>query len=245
MKVDSDLSNQTTGRYSIRITSRKTWDTGLFIFDVIHTPYGCGTWPALWLTNGNLDAWPTTGEIDVMEQVNAATSGNRMALHTTDGCKMKNQRRQTGSTLWEDCYNNTNSNSGCVVESEPAGFGAVYNAAGGGVVAMELRKAGIRIWQFGRLAIPSDVFSGSPNPHGWPTPVADYPNTDCDISKHFRNQSIIANIDLCGTWAGESSVYTADSCPGTCTDFVAQNPSAFKEAYWEFGNFTVYQAPTA
>jgi hypothetical protein len=40
MRVDNTQKNQTTGRYSVRLTSKKAWDTGLFIFDVKHTPYG-------------------------------------------------------------------------------------------------------------------------------------------------------------------------------------------------------------
>ena len=55
--------------------------------------------------------------------------------------------------------------------------------------------------------------------------------------------SIIANIDLCGSWAGAESVYsTLDQCPGVCTDLVATNSSAFEQAYWEFGGFRVFQA---
>lgn len=30
--------------------------------------------------------------------------------------------------------------------------------------------------------------------------------------------------------------------PSNCTDFVANNPSNFTNAYWEFGSFQVYQA---
>jgi len=33
----------------VRISSKTTYNKGLFIFDVKHSPYGCGTWPALWL----------------------------------------------------------------------------------------------------------------------------------------------------------------------------------------------------
>lgn len=35
------------------------------------------TWPALWLSD--VYNWPLHGEIDVMEQVNQATSGNIMS----------------------------------------------------------------------------------------------------------------------------------------------------------------------
>ena len=34
------------GRASIRLTSKKTYNKGLFVIDVQHMPFGCGTWPA-------------------------------------------------------------------------------------------------------------------------------------------------------------------------------------------------------
>jgi hypothetical protein len=107
---------------------------------------------------------------------------------------------------------------------------------------MELRDDGIRTWFFSRSSIPSDVQT-TPDPSSWGTALADYPNTDCSISDHFRNMSIIVNIDLCGDWAGAPSVYnTKYGCPGSCTDFVAANPTAFEQAYFEFSYFKVFQA---
>lgn len=112
------------------------------------------------------------------------------------------------------------------------------------VYAMELRDAGIRIWFFDRSSIPSDISNSSnPDPSSWGTALADFPSTDCDIQSHFRNQSIIANIDLCGQLAGLTKFYNTQSgCPGTCTEYVANNASAFTNAYWEFKSFKVYQA---
>jgi hypothetical protein len=46
-----DTTNQTPdGRPSIRIESKKSYDSGLIVLDVAHMPFGCGTWPAcvLW-----------------------------------------------------------------------------------------------------------------------------------------------------------------------------------------------------
>ncbi len=34
----------------------------------------------------------------------------------------------------------------------------------------------------------------------------------------------------------------SDASRNNCTDYVARNPSAFQDAYWEFGAFQVYQA---
>jgi hypothetical protein len=42
-----DTQNKTPqGRPSIRIESKKKYDSGLIVLDVAHMPFGCGTWPA-------------------------------------------------------------------------------------------------------------------------------------------------------------------------------------------------------
>lgn len=111
--------------------------------------------------------------------------------------------------------------------------------------ALELRHEGIRAWFFPRDSIPADISdpTDSPNPATWGKALADFPNTNCDISSYFRNQSIIANIDLCGDLAAQPQFYEQMyNCPATCPEFVSNNPSHFEEAYWEFGGFKVYQA---
>ncbi|KAI9676425.1 MAG: hypothetical protein M1817_000582 [Caeruleum heppii] len=245
LKVDTTELAASTGRKSARVSSKKQYNSGLFIFDILHTPYGCGTWPALWLVDQV--NWPMNGEIDVVEAVNAATTGNQMALHTSKGCTMNVKRKATGEVLSNNCHNATNNNQGCAVRGEVDTFGAGFNQNGGGIYAMEWRSAGIRIWFFPRSSIPPSLDPSSPAPNPDPstfgTPLADYPSTDCDINKHFRNQSIVANVDLCGTWAGQPEVYnTQGGCPGLCSDRVANSPEAFEQAYWEFGNWWVYQA---
>ncbi|KAI9740573.1 MAG: hypothetical protein M1834_005154 [Cirrosporium novae-zelandiae] len=241
LRVDNSSDDSSTGRHSARIHSKKQYDSGLFIFDVAHTPYGCATWPALWLSD--TIHWPTNGEIDVVEAVNLGNTGSHMTLHTTDNCDMDVKRKETGTILETDCYNATNDNDGCGVLGAKSTFGAAFNENGGGVYAMEWRAAGIRVWVFQRDEIPDDITAGSsPDPSGWGTATADFPNTDCSISSHFKNQSIIANIDLCGTWAGSTSVYAESGCPSTCEDLVADNATNFDTAYWEFNSFKVYTA---
>jgi hypothetical protein len=52
-----DSTNQTpNGRPSIRLESKKKYDTGLVVIDVAHMPFGCGTWPAFWMVGPE---WPT------------------------------------------------------------------------------------------------------------------------------------------------------------------------------------------
>lgn len=145
-----------------------------------------------------------------MEAVNVVGDGsNQMTLHTSKGCSMEGvQRKETGSVLTTNCVNGTDDNAGCGVSAgKSETFGQSFNAQGGGVLALELRQAGIRMWQFARANVPEGIWSVSPDPSAWGTATADFPGTDCDVGAHFRNQSIVANIDLCGEWAGQQSVY--------------------------------------
>ncbi|KAJ5146504.1 Endo-1-3(4)-beta-glucanase [Penicillium bovifimosum] len=239
LRVDAVTPNATAGRNSVRIESKKTYDTGLFVFDIIHTPFGCATWPALWLTDGYY--WPENGEIDVLETTNQGSHGNEVTLHTTKGCKMDVKRKQTGQTIYTDCH--SDGNAGCGVAGDEFTYGEAMNRRGGGVYALEIRKEGIRAWFFPRADIPADVIAGSPEPSAWGTALADFPGTDCDIAGHFRNQSIIANIDLCGELAAQKQYYeTLYHCPATCTGFVERYPAKFGDAYWEFRSFKVYRA---
>ncbi|KAJ5664942.1 Concanavalin A-like lectin/glucanase subgroup [Penicillium maclennaniae] len=244
LRVDTVTPNALSGRNSVRIESKKAYNTGLFIFDIIHTPHGCGTWPALWMTDGA--NWPANGEIDILEATNEASHGNEISLHTTPGCSMKVKRKETGNRIYKTCDNSTNGNSGCVVVGEPETYGAALNQNGGGIYALELRNAGIRAWFFPRTSIPSDITSKTPDPSTWGTALADFPSTECDIPSHFQNLNIVANIDLCGELASQPQYYDQlYGCPSTCTDFVARNPSAFSDAYWEFRKFEIYHALNA
>lgn len=131
LRVDALTPNALAGRNSVRIESRATYDTGLFIFDIIHTPYGCGTWPALWLTDGY--NWPTNGEIDILESTNGGSHGNDVTLHSTPGCKMNVKRKQTGSPVFKNCENGANGNAGCSVQGDYTTYGEAMNKKGGGV----------------------------------------------------------------------------------------------------------------
>ena len=82
--VGADHNTTTSGgRPSIRIQSKASFNSGLFILDLSHMPGGeCGSWPAFWLL-GYPKTWPASGEVDIIEGVNNQV-GNDMTLHTSE-----------------------------------------------------------------------------------------------------------------------------------------------------------------
>ncbi|QIW98873.1 hypothetical protein AMS68_004391 [Peltaster fructicola] len=235
---DTTALTRAGGRDSIRLVSKKAYNGGLFLFDVAHVPYGCGTWPAIWMTS--ISNWPTQGEIDIMETVNQG-GPNQMTLHTSSGCSMGGQRNQTGTTLTTDCYVRSDSNGSCAVMGSATSAGQAFNGVGGGVYALEWRSEGIRMWFFERSNIPANI--GSPDPSSWPAASADFPNTNCDIGSHFNDLHIITNIALCGVWAGAADVYNGqDHCPSSCVNYVTANASAFEQAYFTYNSFKIFAA---
>lgn len=231
LRVDASVGNATavrgasTGRYSVRVMSKQQFTSGgLFLFDVRHTPVGCGTWPALGLGD---PAGLANGKMDVMEATNLARTGNTMSLHTGPGCDMTNRvRNMTGvaSAGDGDCDSSAAGNPGCSVVGNASTYGLQFNAGGGGVMALEWRTEGIRIWQFARGSIPLDMRPGTstrPDPSSWGRALADFPSTGCDVNSHFRNQSIIMNINLCGEAAGAN--YAASGCKSNYLTMTAEN----------------------
>lgn len=88
------------------------------------------------------------------------------------------------------------------------------------------------------------MLTGSPNPDAsWGLPEFLITDDACDIPTAFQNQKLVFNIDFCGDTAGNSALW-AQSCSSkaaTCSDFVAANPSAFADVYWQIEGIKVYQ----
>jgi len=63
-------------RNSVRISSKKSYNSGLFIADFGAMPVGCGVWPAWWSVGPN---WPEAGEIDIC--VNLMAKASKLGLY--------------------------------------------------------------------------------------------------------------------------------------------------------------------
>ncbi|CAD0112943.1 unnamed protein product [Aureobasidium uvarum] len=236
---------QPSGRPSIRLTSKNAYNSGsLVILDLAHMPgNACGSWPAFWMVGPN---WPNGGEIDIIEGVNTQNH-NAMTLHTADGCSIYDNGNFTGNLYSDDCYVNAadqTNNLGCQISTNQYNtYGDGFNNVGGGVYAMEWTDEAISIWFFQRGAIPANVLSANPSPdYTWGKPLSQFTGC-CDIPEFFSNNQIVFDVTFCGDWAGSvwSSDPTCSALSGSCTDYVANNPGAFSNAYWSINSLKVFE----
>jgi nicotinate-nucleotide pyrophosphorylase (carboxylating) len=156
-------------------------------------------------------------------------------------------------------FHNASSSSSSRSKLSGASFGPAFNAQGGGVFAMEWTSSGISVWFFpysnsssfsAAAAFPADLLSSSssaspiPSIANWGEPAAAFAGSGCDFDARFQNLSIVVNTALCGDWAGQ--VWQSGGCAkstgvATCDEYVARNPKAFTEAYWEIRSLRMYQ----
>ncbi|KAK8181163.1 concanavalin A-like lectin/glucanase domain-containing protein [Phyllosticta citribraziliensis] len=239
--VDHTSTITSTGRPSVRLNSTASYSSGLVILDLEHFPGGiCGTWPAFWMFGPE---WPQHGEIDILEGVNAQ-SANQMTLHTANGCQISSTHgAMAGTVSSTDCYAYADGNTGCAVHDDSTSTYSGFNANKGGVFATQIDPVNqvIQIWFFDRSNIPADIAAGTPTMESWGMPRAHFGG--CDVETHFSDLTIVFDNTFCGDWAGNSwsSDSTCASKADSCDDYVANNPSAFKDAYWLINSLKVYQ----
>ncbi|KAI9744151.1 MAG: hypothetical protein M1818_002303 [Claussenomyces sp. TS43310] len=237
------LSTYTSrGRASVRISSKQSYTHALIISDIAHMPGGiCGTWPAHWTLGPN---WPTNGEIDIIEGVNNAAV-NLMSLHTSPGCTDAGAN-EVGTLQTSNCDTSVNFNSGCGVTADTtASYGSGFNGGSGGVYATEWTSSYIKIWFFPTGSVPADIAAGIPDPTGWGLPQANFAGT-CDIDSHFKDHNIIFDTTFCGDygnaeWNNNAACQAIAGAGSTCNSYVANNPSAFANAFWSVNSIKVYQ----
>ncbi|PMB71164.1 Endo-1,3(4)-beta-glucanase [Beauveria bassiana] len=230
------------GRPSIRLESKEAYNQGLFVADFLHMPPSqCGVWPAFWAYGPN---WPNSGEIDIIEGANTAHR-NIISAHTTASCSLGDDvlRMASGAAQTKDC-NVGADNVGCgyvTPTSDTSSYGDTFNAVGGGIYAMLWDDEYIKVWHFDRDTAPADIAAKKPEPASWGKPAAVYGGKSCDVESHFRDMSIVLNINFCGDYG--NAVWKSDGCSAlapTCSEWVAKNPAAFANAYWDVNYIDAY-----
>ncbi|RGP81592.1 endo-1,3,4-beta-glucanase [Fusarium longipes] len=245
MGVDYKTQNPSKGRKSVRVTSHDTFTHGLFIADIAHMPGSIpGVWPAFWAFASTDNNWPLGGEIDIIEGVNTQTE-NKITLHTGPGCTITNEGSDQSTTLVNDNCNAGGASEGCgQCTADNQNYGDGFNDIGGGVYATEWTSDYIAVWFFQRGRIPQDIQSGNPDPASWGTPTVKFNGGQgCNIDKHFKNHNLVFDTTFCGDWAGAPDVWNKNpetASLGECNDYVASNPTAFKNAYWLVNSIKVY-----
>ncbi|PLB47399.1 hypothetical protein P170DRAFT_413315 [Aspergillus steynii IBT 23096] len=248
MGVDhkTTLSPEGPGRDSVRIESKKYYDEGLYVIDLQHMPGSiCGTWPAFWSVGPD---WPHDGEIDIIEGVNKHEA-NEIVLHTSGSCDVGGDHEMLGDMTSSEC-GDASGTIGCVVKGNQGSSGDPFNKNGGGVYAMEWTADFLKIWYFARGKVPESITNGKPDSSAFGTPMAHLQGT-CDFHERFKSQKFILDTTFCGDWAG--GVFGDSGCPvkdpsnpiQSCVSYVAENPEAFKEAYWEINSIKLYQIGTS
>ncbi|OLN95696.1 Endo-1,3(4)-beta-glucanase-like protein 2 [Colletotrichum chlorophyti] len=233
------------GRPSVRLESKRQYNHGLFIGDFAHMPPSvCGLWPAFWMYGPN---WPAGGEIDIIEGANQVTK-NIMSGHTTPGCSIPDSPEAAGQPLLRDCESpGTTNNAGCNYlppASHMHTYGDAFNAVGGGVYALEWTEDDIRIWHWPRQDIPPDIVAKCPDPSSWGLPSALFGGSTCEVDRYFKDMSIVIQTNFCGDYAANIWGKDGDTCnqrAPTCVEYVANNPGAFANAYWEVNYIDVYE----
>ncbi|KAI5810579.1 beta-1,3-1,4-glucanase [Pyronema omphalodes] len=256
----SKLGASDTGRASVRLESKQRFTGGLFVLDVEHLPWGCGSWPAFWTFGA---PWPFRGEVDIIEGVHLARS-NSMVVHVASGdcsCQLKpfftSDRGTRGIPyLANGCTPSKMSTETHLKDPRPNSYGGPGYK--GGVYAMEWTKRDIKIWFFPRGTEPADLASTStadanlepvaaasaPNPNTWGHPVAWIPLL-CGWGDRFKDHRVVINVSFCGAWAGKQDVWQASGCyhpqtAPTCEDWVRKRPETFKETYWKIRSVRVW-----
>ncbi|PSN62715.1 hypothetical protein BS50DRAFT_446482, partial [Corynespora cassiicola Philippines] len=237
----------TTGgewRDSVRLESKEVLSRGLLIADFEHIPgQACGVWPAFWLVH---DSYLEFAEIDIIEGISTSTH-NELSIHTNNPSCTVGSGQASGQIIGVNQVVESNGNiakSGVRVANA---FGRAFNEHGGGTYAMQLEFGGISIWYFPHGTEPGDIASEKPTPAKWPSPVMRFVPAQCDILAVWKEMRIVLNINFCGSYAGSCWV---DGCGSTCKaltgvstcgEYVLNNPTAFKEAFFLIRSIKLYQ----
>ncbi len=108
---------------------------------------------------------------------------------------------------------------------------------------MQHEYSGVYVWHWTRGNAPAGTKRGDNsaiNVASWGEPAAAFPFTSSCTASHINtNQQIVMNIDFCGGFV--NTFAAKDGCPTDCVSYVANNPSAFRNAYFDINSFKIFQ----
>jgi len=131
------------------------------------------------------------------------------------------------TTPSEQCFISKDSSPPIITEVPYTSFESAFNNANGGTYAIEWKADVVSVWEWVRDDVPADVKNGtSPDPSTWGPAWIQYKG-NCQQRLHIQIWTT-----FCAPWAQND--YYNSTCFRTapiCTHYVAQNPSAFQDAY--------------
>jgi hypothetical protein len=264
------------GRASVRLESKKTWNHGLLVADIAHMPSSeCGVWPAFWLlgeqewpVGGEIDILEGVNDDDSNAVTLHTNKGCRIdnATSPASGSMGAVDAAFTGHLATSDCdvsAEDQDKNVGCSIHAPKsltgaqsgsentkkgklASYGTPFNAAAGGIYAMEWQSSHISVWFFASASPMYTSLSSkstSPDPATFGTPLAHFSGLGCDFAARFKDMRVIFGTTFCGEWAGTEWEKSCAKKTGvaTCNVYVRDHPEKFEEAYWEVRGLRWYQ----
>jgi hypothetical protein len=263
------------GRASIRLESNKTWNQGVLIADIAHMPAStCGSWPAFWLlgkqawpVGGEIDLLEGVNNYESNSVTLHTSKGcrvdNATSLNPNLGSTNVASTSFSGMLATDDCdvaAVDQDKNVGCSIHAPTSvssalmgsadmkvlpSYGTDFNAANGGIYAMEWTSTYISVYFFPHASplYKSVAHSTSPDPSQWGIPMAHFSGAGCDFKQRFKDMRIIFNTAFCGDWAGGEWSKSCAKKTGvsTCEAHVQNNPGAFAESFWEVRGLKWFQ----
>eukprot|EP01084_Bolivina_argentea_P171336 296843_1 len=248
----TSIITDNSGRTGICIGTKTKYSNGLFILDASHMPHGCSIWPTWWMSDGS--AGPNILEVDIIEGINLF-SDDSTSMHTTTQCNFSSSAAQnnvniTGQWLRYDCVTTDFNGAGCTIQpNTTSSYGKGFNNIGGGVYAVVNNENSVRAWFWTRNNVPNDIKNKTPDPSKWGLPYAGYTAGSWCPNKTFNTlKQLRLDTYFCG-WAGTDKSWNSQCQSSvaknqTCKEFVNNNPSYFKDVYWEINYMEIYQINT-
>jgi hypothetical protein len=143
-----------------------------------------------WVYTGEQSSAEDYAEIDIVENVNAATA-NSHSIYTGQQCTINANEGEP--TRGKNCHHESGETDGCSFMAEEGTFGNAFNENNYRVVALQVEADNIKIWHFKDGEVPSDISSGNPDPSQWKTPNMDISPNSCDFQKAFSKFFVVSN----------------------------------------------------